>query len=289
MTTNKKECETKKFRKYNIQLEQIQRIHYQDPKVNELIKNNQPVLITNSSLVKSACEKWNTDFFEKYLGKINHTVYLSNDHNFKYFDEKKVLSETNPKGVEFTPKTRRLDMEMSEFIKKVKEWKSGDERLYLQHTLNATMGNAIVADYVKFDWRFAGEIRQKNNWGELTSNVLFISMEGNVTPCHYDEQQNLFAQIQGYKRCILFPPNQFECLYPHPVYHPHDRQSMVDFDKPDYSKYPKFKDVKGCETVIGPGDVLYIPIYWWHHVESSMEGGPTITVNFWYKVSTLFH
>lgn len=50
---------------------------------------------------------------------------------------------------------------------------------------------------------------------------------GNVTPCHYDEQENFFAQVGGYKRVILFPPNQFDCLYPYPVYHPHDRQCQA--------------------------------------------------------------
>lgn len=102
-------------------------------------------------------------------------------------------------------------------------------RLYLQQPLNSTVGSTIVEDYLKFDWHFVAEKKNKYHWGELTSNVLFISMEGNATPCHYDEQQNLFAQILGYKRCILFAPDQFECLYPHPVYHPHDRQSMVRF------------------------------------------------------------
>lgn len=61
------------------------------------------------------------------------------------------------------------------------------------------------------------------------SSVFFILsfVKGNVTPAHYDEQQNFFAQIKGYKRCILFPPDQFECLYPYPVHHPCDRQSQV--------------------------------------------------------------
>jgi len=83
-----------------------------------------------------------------------------------------------------------------------------------------------------------------------------------VTPAHYDEQQNFFAQIKGYKRCILFPPDQFECLYPYPVHHPCDRQSQVDFDNPDYERFPNFQNVVGYETVVGPGDVLYIPMYW---------------------------
>lgn len=100
-------------------------------------------------------------------------------------------------------------------------------RLYLQQSLNATVGPAIVEDYMGFDWRYVTEKKNKFNWGDLTANLLFISMEGNVTPCHYDEQQNFFAQIKGYKRCLLFAPDQFENLYPHPVHHPHDRQSMV--------------------------------------------------------------
>lgn len=99
------------------------------------------------------------------------------------------------------------------------------------------MGPAIVQDFLNFDWNFCNGKQAKHNWGHLTSNLLLISMEGNVTPCHYDEQQNLFAQLQGYKRCILFPPDQFECLYPHPVYHPHDRQSMVSVVQTVSDKY----------------------------------------------------
>lgn len=37
---------------------------------------------------------------------------------------------------------------------------------------------------------------------------------------------------------------------------------QVDFDNPDYEKFPNFKNVVGYETVVGPGDVLYIPMYW---------------------------
>lgn len=54
-----------------------------------------------------------------------------------------------------------------------------------------------------------------------------------MTPAHYDEQQNFFAQIKGHKRCILFPPDQFECLYPYPVHHPCDRQSQVSHSPDD--------------------------------------------------------
>ncbi|XP_018320992.1 hypoxia-inducible factor 1-alpha inhibitor isoform X3 [Agrilus planipennis] len=286
MGSEKKGWDYSQLRKYDISLEQIPRLDYQDPKVDELMAENEPVVITGSKLVKSA-EKWNLDYLEKHMGNGDFTVFISRNYKFKYYDEKKILqklpnNETN-RGVEFTPPTKMVEMKLPEFIKRLKEWKRGDERLYLQQGLNDTVGPAIVRDFLKFDWDFCNSIQKKQNWGPLTSNHLLIGMEGNVTPCHYDEQQNLFAQVQGYKRCILFSPDQFDRLYPHPVYHPHDRQSMVDFERPDYSKFPKFKDIKGCETVMEPGDVLYIPIYWWHQVESLMRGDHTITINFWYK------
>ncbi|KAG8000143.1 Hypoxia-inducible factor 1-alpha inhibitor [Nibea albiflora] len=158
-----------------------------------------------------------------------------------------------------------------------------ESRVYLQQTLNDTVGKKIVVDFLGFNWNWINKQQAQRNWGQLTSNLLLIGMEGNVTPAHYDEQQNFFAQIKGHKRCILFPPDQFECLYPYPVHHPCDRQSQVSFDNPDYEKFPNFKNVVGYEAVVGPGDVLYIPMYWWHHIESLLNGGVTITVNFWYK------
>ena len=61
---------------------------------------------------------------------------------------------------------------------------------------------------------------------------------------------------------------------------------QVDFDNPDFVRFPGLKDLKGYEAIVGPSDVLYIPMYWWHHIESLNGLGPTVSINFWYKVST---
>ena len=44
----------------------------------------------------------------------------------------------------------------------------------------------------------------------------------------------------------------------------------VDFDNPDYARFPKFKEVKGFQAIVGPGDVLYLPMYWWGMQYSTM-------------------
>lgn len=92
----------------------------------------------------------------------------------------------------------------------------------------------------------------------------------------------LIPQVMGEKRCLLFSPANFSRLYPYPVAHPCDRQSQVtrvkpvvlsimssiinivqvDFNNPDYERFPKFCDVEGYECIVKPGDVLYIPMYW---------------------------
>lgn len=39
-------------------------------------------------------------------------------------------------------------------------------------------------------------------------------------------------------------------------------QQQVDFDNPDYNRFPLSKHLTGYEAVVGPGDVLYIPLLW---------------------------
>lgn len=59
---------------------------------------------------------------------------------------------------------------------------------------------------------------------------------------------------------------------------------QVDLSNPDYNSFPKSQNLRGVQTVVGPGDVLYIPIYWWHHIESVKPEKYTVSLNFWYKV-----
>ncbi|KAG2463016.1 HIF1N inhibitor, partial [Polypterus senegalus] len=271
------------LRKYPFHTKQIPRLSYTDPRAEMLIDNEEPVVLTDTNLVYPAL-KWDIDYLQENIGGGDFSVYCAKTHKFLYYDEKKMSNFEN-----FTPMSRRLEMKFCEFVERMQraEETGHGERLYLQQTLNDTVGRKIVVDFLGFNWNWINKQQAKHNWGQLTSNLLLIGMEGNVTPAHYDEQQNFFAQIKGYKRCILFPPDQFDRLYPFPVHHPCDRQSQVDFENPDYEKYPNFKNVIGYEAVVGPGDVLYIPMYWWHHIESLLNGGTTITVNFWYKLTII--
>lgn len=97
---------------------------------------------------------------------------------------------------------------------------------------------------------------------------LFAGLGGTLYHCHYDLQPNLHVQLTGRKRFILFSPDDWAHLYPFPVHHDLDRRSQVDLDAPDSSVFPDWGGAKGYVVELNPGDALYIPPYWWHHVQS---------------------
>lgn len=265
------------FNDYGIPLEIVPRLSVTDPEADRLIANMMPVVLTDTNLVAPAL-KWDLDYLSKHMGNGDCTVYESDAVFFKYYDDTKVREH---RLRNFAPPTRRREMKIGQFAERLRN--AGSTKYYLQQSLNETVGRNIVMDFLNFNWEWVTRQQKQNCWGPLTSNLLLVATEGNITPVHYDEQQNFFAQIRGHKRFLLFSPDQYKCLYPHPVWHPHDRQSQVDLAEPDFDRFPLAAQLKGWEAIVGPGDVLYLPMYWWHQVESAPHSGYTVSINFWYK------
>ena len=155
-------------------------------------------------------------------------------------------------------------------------------RVYLQQPLYAGIGKQIKKDFGRFHWAWVQAMQALlPTFADLTTNMLLIGERGNITPCHYDEQQNMFAQVRGRKRIILYSPEYWSSFYTHPVGHTADRQSQVDMYRPDYERFPRLAKAKGVEAILQPGEVIYIPALWFHHIECLDT--PCVSVNFWFK------
>lgn len=102
---------------------------------------------------------------------------------------------------------------------------------------------------------------------------------------HHDPSENIAVVAVGRRRFTLFPPEQIANLYMGPF----ERTpagttiSLVDFDAPDFERFPGFADaLKEARVVdLEAGDALYIPYMWWHHVRSLDR--LNILVNYWWK------
>jgi len=102
---------------------------------------------------------------------------------------------------------------------------------------------------------------------------------------HNDMPANLACCVAGRRRFTIFPRDQFANLYLGPVDNtPAGRAvSMVDFHDPDLDAHPRFRDALAHARVaeLEPGDAVYVPPMWWHHVEGLAPFN--ILLNYWWR------
>jgi hypothetical protein len=104
---------------------------------------------------------------------------------------------------------------------------------------------------------------------------------------HFDQPENMACCVAGRRRFILFPPEEIVNLYPGPIHFTPAGQiiSMVDFEEPDFEKFPKFRKALENARVadLRPGDAVYVPSMWWHHVEGLEI--LNILINYWWNAT----
>jgi len=231
-----------------LELKPVPRTNHVDQSFFELnyLGPRKPVVLTLLAASWPALQRWTPDFlgknYEDRVVKVYDASYVSSGSSYMSSLE---------------------DMRFPHFLQKVLH-ESVDLRMFL-YSLPAGMPelqkDVIIPKIARgFSRRFV---------------FLFFGCRGSVTPMHYDiDMSHVFhTAIYGRKRIVLFAPEESRRLYQLPF----TVRSPVDVDKPDYQRFPLLAEAKGWEVILEPGETLFIPAGYWHHVYYE-EGGYAISM-----------
>ncbi len=201
---------------------------------------NTPLLVKNMVSHWPAMQRWNLDYFEEKLGDAKIEVQFDRDTNARY---------------EIDSVSHKKVMHFREYIALLRK---GEEtnNYYLTANNGSTNAKALAPlwdDIIQLD-----DYLQP----EKTPGYLWIGPKGTLTPFHHDLTNNFLVQISGRKQVVLAPGFEVDRM----------RNSQHCFS--DWSV-----DIEGAanaevgrrpgmvECVLEPGDVLFLPVGWWHYVK----------------------
>lgn len=102
--------------------------------------------------------------------------------------------------------------------------------------------------------------------------MLFFGGQNSKVFMHFDIDYSniLHFHFNGTKQCMLFAPDQSKYLYkvPHALISRED----IDFDHPDYDKFPALRNAEGYLTNLKHGEMLYMPEGYWHYMKYLTPG-----------------
>lgn len=159
---------------------------------------------------------------------------------------------------------------LRDYLREVSEGKTpddGDSFRYLA-SLDLFSIKPELAKDIDFSWFTA----------ILPTKLIYawIGPNNTVSGYHRDSPDNIFVQVIGRKLVHLVPPGQSDGMYPSDKWDYGACLSAVDAIKPDYDRYPAFAKIHPFSVVLEPGDALFIPRYWWHHIVSL---DPSVSIN----------
>ncbi|WP_417461132.1 cupin-like domain-containing protein [Kordiimonas sp.] len=178
-------------------------------------------------------------------------------------------------GLNFESRQASLDF----FLNKIQEH-SADEKPPLLYIASTTIEDCLPT------------FRAENDIFLGAREPLASIWIGNKTTiaAHYDLADNIACVTVGRREFTLFPPEQLENLYVGPIDLTPAGQpvSLVDLDRPDFDKYPKFREALKAAQVadLEPGDAIFIPSMWWHQVKALESFN--VLVNYWWRQSPAF-
>jgi len=211
--------------------------------VERYVRGCRPVVLTDVAEDWPAMRRWSPDYLRDSIGELEIDVQVGRNADALFEQNKARL---------------RKRMRVSDFVDLVVNGGATNDH-YL--TANDEMMRRpeflqLLADI--------GSMPPICDPARLRSAASFwFGPAGTRTPLHHDTLMLFHTQVVGRKRWRFVSPLQTPLLYNRMnVYSP------VDLDAPDFERYPLARQARVLETVLEPGDTLFLPLGWWHQVSS---------------------
>jgi len=110
---------------------------------------------------------------------------------------------------------------------------------------------------------------------------MYFGGGNNTTGLHYDPYENFILVVSGTKRVLLFAPSESAHLYPsQPPYYSYSPIPPMVKPEDGYRlhNFPRFAEAKAIEVEVHEGEMLYLPIFWWHGVQGH---GRNLSLHWW--------
>jgi ribosomal protein L16 Arg81 hydroxylase len=213
--------------------------------------NKRPVVLTDAIQGWKACTEWTFDQFKSRYGKSTILAYAYKDGRY------------HPSLVQRMPLGEYIDCMVAMDAESYPYYLRDNYSLFVEHR---ELWNEFAHPKYCYDW-----FRLLPAFMVRPGPRIFIGPRGAVSNLHQDMWGTHFwmAHLAGRKRWILFAPDQAQFLYPSASNHP-GRVVFYDVrpDNPDLQCYPLFREAKGIDCTVQPGEIIIVPSNWAHWVVS---------------------
>lgn len=238
--------------------------------IHDYVKSNRPLIVRGGIKNTVAFEKWSPDYF---INKVGLTpVELS------------IIDLEKEQINHYFSRISKLYMKMYQAVSLIEDISGANsliKRLYLQ----------------EYSLEHFPEIKEDIPLPEFTAGIqesaftknLWFGQRDTRSPLHFDSSDNLFMQIYGEKSVLLYAPIDSKFLFQSQPRRDNIRHPIYFSNIPNIDVLDEFYEVSQQATPycvkLNPGDILFIPQFWWHEVKSLFTS--SISVNYWFEKETV--
>jgi hypothetical protein len=204
---------------------------------------NTPVILTNMMDDWKAMSSWCPEYLKSQYGDVEVEIQSNRNSDPNY-----EINKENHKRI----------IKLAQYVDHVVT--SGETNDYYMVANNSNLEREELKSLLN-DINMLPELLDSS---DTKGKVFFwFGPVGTITPLHHDTANLMMAQVYGRKRWRVISPDDTSFLYNYiGVF------SAVDLENPDYDKYPLFKNVNVMEAILEPGEIIFIPLGWWHQVKA---------------------